>query len=214
MSDFSNHALTHYNWEYAFEPNIIGTVLFQPIGHLALHAGPGANSMGTSWKPVDNDPNAITTTLLMSTKMLPPPEVQAREKIFAMTFSNQEKLHFDLDETNPEAPVLTIGGHDKLRLTGVMEPSRRWGVQPTRKFYDIHPDSTSPSHFKMREVTYDEDYIKATLGDWKPYPAGYIEGMKWEFDPNTEIRIRVNEYIVNGVVKQCLHDMVVQSKMI
>jgi hypothetical protein len=212
MADYSNNPLTHYNWKYTFEPNVIGTVAFSETGQLFLQAGPGSNSMGGSWRPTEN-PNIISTGHSRTTLMLPPPEVQARESLFSKTFSNKEKLEFDLDSANPDSPILTIG-EEKLKLTGILDPKRRWNVDPIRKFYDVYPDESSPSKFKMREVTYDDNYVKTTFGEWKPYPVGYIEDMKYPLDGKLELRIRVNEYIVDGVTKQCVFDMVVQSKVV
>ena len=135
---------------------------------------------------------------------------QKRQSILSLAFSSAEAIPFTLEQSNQDEPTLTI---KDLVFKGAMTPSAKYGVAPVTKFYDLWPSPGYNSGWMIREVTYDENFVKSTTGEWAEYPIGSITDLK-ELDTSHKSRVRVQEYVVDGESKAKIFDMTVMSEVI
>lgn len=209
--------LSNYTWQNIFQDGTQGKLKFFPDHFVSLHPGGQSNGKQSQF--------AVTTTGTDSTikfgpwtttLMMPDPQGQAREKVLSQTFKSEEEIPFTLDLTNTFTPTLIIGGNpNTLVFSGKMTPEAVFGVQPNLAFYDVGPSKSFPSGWRWRKVTYDDHYVKSEVAEWTEYTPGTIQdGERWENDDKHQFRVRVNEFVVDGMTKAIFNDMVVSSAVL
>lgn len=195
--------LINHNWTYTFEDGAVGQLSFSQDWYGA-NAGQGSNQTGASYEVVNED--HIKFGLARTTMMMEAPEVRARRGAIANSFRSEGDNGVPFKFNLGKDVTLILGG---VTWQGELKPEALYGVPATQAFYDIYPTTEYPSQWKWRKVTYDENFVKATAGDWSEYKIGTVKkGGAFENDTGHEWRVRVNEFIVKDQVKDIYFDMI------
>ena len=173
----------------------------------------GCNSMSSSYTIENNV--LMVSDAMQSTMMLCAPLKEAERKLANLVVGTSQ-----LELKDGDIPVLTQITEDGSTLVwqGAMTYAARYG-KPTTVFWEVNPslepcpDGTTKTCLQVRPVTYSDNGVKASTGQWVMFD-GKIDG--YTHDEKHRQILRLSRYTVDADSQEYAYvlDTVVESELI
>ena len=212
--------LTAYTWSYqSTEPNVKPINLSILKDRIGINAG--CNTMSTTWELKQGK---IVTKALMST-MMACDDATMKNEGFAGQFFDTREIALQLNQSQPQRPVLNLQGKDGkwYAFVGTATPETKYQGQGEIVFFEVKPElkncvgNPTEKCLQVREIKYDKNWIKAGAGEWQLLHNNTIEGYQHHENLRTVLRLKrfTLKYPMTAQPRYVyVHDMTVEQEII
>lgn len=155
----------------------------------------GCNNIGAQYSLTNNVLNISNTRQTM----MGCGELSSAESLLNTLMQGSSQLVIKGD---PKAPILTqtTDNHSTLIWQGTLTPQAQFNQQGETVYWEVDhqtvacPDGSTKACLKVRQVNYNDQGIKNSVGEWKLY-GGSIQG--YTHDDNTDEVLRLKRFVVD-----------------